>query len=83
MLLFCITFDINIRVNLYFCVISLQTQCAISSVDTEALVLKHQAISYHSADLLCVVLDQFQREIISGEQHKKLKSYLQNNDPVV
>ena len=34
--------------------------CVLSTLATDALVLKHQAISAHSADHLCIVLDQFQ-----------------------
>ena len=34
--------------------------CIVSTVATDALVLKHQAISIHNADLTFVVLDQFQ-----------------------
>ena len=34
-----------------------------STVATDALVLKHQAISIHSADLIFIVLDRFQTEI--------------------
>ena len=33
--------------------------CVVSTVATDALVLKHQAISSHSADLTFIVLDQF------------------------
>ena len=33
--------------------------CVVSTVATDALVLKHQAISIHNADLTLIVLDQF------------------------
>ena len=31
--------------------------CLLSTVATDALVLKHQTISNHSADKICIVLD--------------------------
>ena len=34
--------------------------CVISSVATDGLVLKHQAISSHTIDKIVIVLDQFQ-----------------------
>ena len=33
--------------------------CVVSTVATDALVLKHQAISIHNADWTFIVLDQF------------------------
>ena len=33
--------------------------CIVSTVATDALVLKHQAISIHNADKTFIVLDQF------------------------
>ena len=33
--------------------------CVVSTVATDALVLKHQAISIHNADKTFIVLDQF------------------------
>ena len=33
--------------------------CVVSTVATDALVLKHQAISIHNADQTFIVLDQF------------------------
>ena len=33
--------------------------CVVSTVATDALVLKHQAISIHNADYTFIVLDQF------------------------
>ena len=33
-------------------------------MDTDALVLKHQAISIHSADNIFIVLDQFHTKMI-------------------
>ena len=38
--------------------------CVFSSVAADALVLKHQAISIHSADLMFIVLWQFHTEIL-------------------
>ena len=35
----------------------------LSTVATDALVLKHQAISTHSADQIAIGLDQFQDKI--------------------
>ena len=37
--------------------------CVLSTVATDALVLKHQAISSQSADQIYTVLDQFQTKI--------------------
>ena len=37
---------------------------ACSTVATDVLVVKHQAISNHSADYIFVVLNQFQTEIL-------------------
>ena len=36
----------------------------LSAVVTDALVLKHQAISTHSAEQIFIALDQFHREIL-------------------
>ena len=33
--------------------------CVASTVATDALVLKHQAISIHNADLTSIILEQF------------------------
>ena len=38
--------------------------CVVSTVATDALVLKHQAISIHNADWTFIVLDQFYIEIL-------------------
>ena len=38
--------------------------CVVSTVATDALVLKHQAISIHNADLTFIVLDQFHIKIL-------------------
>ena len=38
--------------------------CVISTETTDALVLKHQAISSHSADEISIVSDQFHTEIL-------------------
>ena len=35
----------------------------LSTIATDALVLKHQAISIYSADKILILLDQFQTEI--------------------
>ena len=37
--------------------------CVFSTVDPDILVLKHQAISIHSADYIFIVLDHFYREM--------------------
>ena len=37
--------------------------CVVSTVATDALVLKHQAISIHNADKTFIVLDQFHIKI--------------------
>ena len=37
--------------------------CVLSIVATDALVVKHQAISIHNADRIFTVLDQFQTKI--------------------
>ena len=43
----------------------LETQvCLISTVTTAALVLKHKAISSHSADYILIVSDQFHTTIL-------------------
>ena len=44
--------------------------CLLSTVATDALVLKHQTINNHSADKICIVLDQFYTKIycIHSEQ---------------
>ena len=38
--------------------------CVLSAVATDALVLKHQAISIHSVDSIFIVLGQFYTEIL-------------------
>ena len=38
--------------------------CVVSTVATDALVLKHQAISIHNADLTFIVLDQFHIKLL-------------------
>ena len=38
--------------------------CVFNTVPTDALVLKQQAISIHSADKISIVLDQFHTEIL-------------------
>ena len=37
--------------------------CTLTTVATDALVLKHQAISTHSSDEIFIVLDQFHTKI--------------------
>ena len=51
---------------------------------TDALVLKHQAISIQSTDQISIALDLFgQNYHICSEQHYKLKLHFENNDPIV
>ena len=38
--------------------------CIISTVATDTLVLKHQAISIHNAEQVIIVLDQFHMKIL-------------------
>ena len=38
--------------------------CILSIMATDVLVLKHQAISIHNADSICIVLDQFYIKMI-------------------
>ena len=38
--------------------------CILSTVATDALVLKQLAISIHSADLMSIVMDMFKKKII-------------------
>ena len=38
-------------------------RCLLSTVATVAFLLQHQAISIHSANWICIVLDQFHTEI--------------------
>ena len=35
-------------------------ECILNTVATDALVLKHQVISTHSAEQICIALDQYQ-----------------------
>ena len=44
--------------------------CLLSTVATDALVLKHQTISIHSADKTFIVLDKFYI-ILHSEQHQE------------
>ena len=41
----------------------LENGCVLNTAATDALVLKHQAISIHSADWIFIGLDQFHTEI--------------------
>ena len=47
--------------------------CIISTLDTAVLVLKHQAISTHSADKLFIILDPFHIKILHLLWGKKWK----------
>ena len=38
--------------------------CVLNTVATDALVLKHQAISIHSANQILIVLDQIHAQIL-------------------
>ena len=38
--------------------------CIFSTVATDALVLKHQVISVHSAEYMCILLDPLHTEIL-------------------
>ena len=48
--------------------------CILSTVATDALVLKHQTISTHSADQICIAFDQFKKKYI-----KKIIIFIVNN----
>ena len=49
--------------------------CVVSTVATDGLVLKHQAISIHNADLTFIVLDQFHtKKCTYGLQDWKIRS---------
>ena len=54
--------------------------CVVSTVATDALVLKHQAISILSPDLTFNLLDQFHKKIL---QQPEIKLHIEKNDPVV
>ena len=58
-------------------------RCVLSTVATDALVLKHQAISNHSADEIFTALDKFIPKYIYSEQYKKIKLFLKKKDPFV
>ena len=56
----------------------------ISTVATAALVLKHQAISSHSADEIFIVPDQFHTKILYLlQKHLRIKSHFEIIYPVV
>ena len=57
--------------------------CVFSIVATDALVLKHQAISIHSVDQISSVLGVVSNQNIHSEQHGETKSHFKMNDPVV
>ena len=62
------------------------TGCVLSSVATDVLVLKHQAISIYSADQISTALDKFQTKyhIHSDNNIRKLNEVLKKkNYPVV
>ena len=58
--------------------------CILSTVATDALVLKHQTISTHSSYQICIVFDHFHRKILHLKQTTLEKEiiYLKKN-PVV
>ena len=43
-----------------------QATWKLSTVATDALVLKHQTISIHSAEQLCIAFDQYHRKNITS-----------------
>ena len=54
--------------------------CVVSTVATDALVLKHQAISILNAEYTFIVLDQFSKAIeyyTCGKQHQKINLYFE------
>ena len=51
--------------------------CILSTVATDALVLKHQAISIHNADWIAIVLDQFHTK----KYHSYKEQILENKIP--
>ena len=57
--------------------------CMLSIVATDALVLKHQTISIHSADLISIAVDQFQTKNITYKMNNITKWYdiLQKKEP--
>ena len=58
--------------------------CILSTVATDVLVLKHQAISIHSADLMSIALDPFQMNILHLHYYKiENKIKFSNNSLVV
>ena len=58
--------------------------CVLSTVATDALVLKHQDISIPSADYTCIQLDQFIQKYFSyEEQCYKIKLHFRNKYTVV
>ena len=66
--------------------IQLETHgCVLSTVDTDALVLKHQGISIHRADQIFIVIGpiSFRNRTIIGDNTKKRNYILNKNHPVV
>ena len=56
--------------------------CIFSIVVTDALVLKHQAISIQNADGLALVLGLFHtKDYLCSKHHLKLKLLPDENDP--
>ena len=45
--------------------------CVLSTVAADALVLKHQGISIHSADYIFIILDQFKYRMLQLEDNSK------------
>ena len=59
--------------------------CLVSTVATDALVLKHQAISIHNADETFIVVDQFYIKILHKRwtaSENEITSW-KKNDPVI
>ena len=59
--------------------------CVVRTVATDALVLKHQAISIHNADLTFIVLDQFHIKLlhIMWTASENEITFWKKNDPVI
>ena len=55
--------------------------CVLDTVTTDALVLRHQVISTHSADQMFTVLDRFHKKHIRSQQYK-IQDYILKNEPV-
>ena len=58
--------------------------CVLSTVATDALVLKHQATSTHIADLIFIVRDYFHAEMLHVLWILlKIKLHFEKNNPIV